>query len=413
MNPEIRKLVEKEFLERQAKPKYTIPLNIHSYDVDEIMDVLDCLVTTNVTMGKKTIEFEKLFAQYIGAKHGIMVNSGSSADLIALSALSNPTLKNRIKPGDEIITPATTWSTTVFSILNINAVPVIVDVGEDYLIDIEEIKKHITPKTKAIMPVHLLGNPCDMKAIMDLAEDHNLFVVEDTCEAHGAEFHGKKAGSFGDFSAFSFFFSHHISTIEGGMVLTNNEIYSELSRSLRAHGWVRELDKKQDFLNKYPDIDPRFLFVNTGYNLRPTELQSSIGIRQIKKLENFIKIRRENAAYWIKNLKKFSDTFVLPEEKPNTRHVWFGFPLAIKEGAGFTRKELTDFLEKKKIETRPVMVGNICEQPAMEFLPHKKGKLDHATNVMRNAFFFGNHQNVLENEMKYVVSCFEEFMEGR
>jgi CDP-6-deoxy-D-xylo-4-hexulose-3-dehydrase len=202
-------------------------------------------------MGKKVQTFERMFAEFIGVKNAVMVNSGSSANLVALSVLTNRAIKNRIKRNDEVITPAVTWSTTLFPIINVGAVPVLVDVNlETYDIDTSEMEKAITHKTKAIMPVHLLGNPCDMKKIMEIAEDHNLFVIEDACEAHGAEFNGKKVGGFGDLATFSFFFSHHISTIEGGMVITNNEKYAELAKSLRAHGWIRELKNSPKSIKK-------------------------------------------------------------------------------------------------------------------------------------------------------------------
>ena len=404
----LREIIEKTFIPPKVEG---IPLNVPSYGSEEIMEVLDSLLSTQVTMGKKVASFESLFASYIGAKQAVMVNSGSSADLIALSALSNPSLPGRIMPGDEVLTPAVTWSTTVFSILNAGAVPVFIDVNEDYLMDIEQMKEHITPKTKAIMPVHLLGNPCDMKAMMDIARDHKLFVVEDCCEAHGAQVSGKKVGSFGDFSAFSFFFSHHISTVEGGMVLTDNPELAELAKVLRAHGWIRELSKKDELAARY-HLDPRFTFVNFGYNLRPTEMQGGMGIHQIKKLDHFIEIRRENASFWGKELKKYDDYFILPKERPHTRHVWFGYPLTLKESAPFAVKELTDFLNSRHIETRPVMSGNMCQQPVMQMFGHKKAPLKNAEYISKNAFFFGNHHGVGEKERKYLVSCVDEFVSG-
>ena len=400
-----------EFIHGKTK----IPLNIASYSWEEAYEAIESIITTRVTMGEKVQKFERMFADYVGVKNAVMVNSGSTANLLALSILTNPIINNRIQKGEEIITPAITWSTTVFPIINVNAMPVLVDVDLDtYTIDTNEIEKAITDKTRAIMPVHILGNPCNMKEIMEIAEEHDLFVVEDCCEAHGAEFNGKKVGSFGDISTFSFFFSHHISTIEGGMVLTNNEEYAELAKSLRAHGWIRELKNRNEISKKYKEIDERFLFINLGYNVRPTEIQGAFGIHQIKKLDKFIEIRRNNARYWTENLKQYSDYLLLPEERNGTKHVWFGYPVTVKPTAPFTRKELVDFLEQKGIETRPIMAGNIAEQPAMKLFKYRKaGELNNSKIIMRNSFFFGNHQGIGKVEREYIADCISEFTEQK
>ena len=400
-----------EFIPGETK----IPLNIPSYSWEEAYEAIESIITTWVTMGEKVQKFERLFADYVGVKNAVMVNSGSTANLLALSVLTNPEINNRIKMGEEIITPAITWSTTVFPIINVNAMPVLVDVNFDtYTMNTTEIEKAITDKTRAIMPVHILGNPCDMKKIMEIAEEHDLFIVEDCCEAHGAEFNGKKVGSFGDISTFSFFFSHHISTIEGGMILTNNEEYTELAKSLRAHGWIRELKNRNEISKRYKEIDERFLFINLGYNVRPTEIQGAFGIHQIKKLDKFIEIRRNNARYWTEKLKVYSDYLLLPEEREGTKHVWFGYPVTVKPTAPFTRKELVDFLEHKGIETRPLMAGNMAEQPAMKLFKYRKvGNLSNSQNIMSRAFFFGNHQGIGKAEREYIRDCISEFIEQK
>lgn len=400
-----------EFIPGETK----IPLNVPTYSWEETYEATESILTTWVTMGEKVQKFERMFAEYIGVKDSIMVNSGSSANLLALSILTNPIIDNKIKKGGEIITPAITWSTTVFPIINANAKPALVDVDlETYTMNINEVEKAITDKTRAIMPVHLLGNPCDMGKIMEVAEDYDLFVIEDCCEAHGAEFNSKKVGSFGDISTFSFFFSHHISTIEGGMILTNNEEYAELAKSLRAHGWIRELKNRDKIAERHKEIDPRFLFINLGYNFRPTEIQGAFGIHQIRKLDKFIEIRRDNAKYWSNKLRIYSEYLLLPEERSDTRHVWFGYPITVKPTSPFTKKEFVDFLEKKGIETRPVMAGNIAEQPAMDlFKYHKVGDLNNSKIIMRNSFFFGNHHGIGEAERVYIVDCISEFIEQK
>ena len=382
------------------------------YGWEEAADAMESLLTTWVTMGKKVKAFEELLAKYVGVKNGVMVNSGSSANLIALSILTHSSTRNRIKPGEEVITPATTWSTTVFPIANVGLKPVLIDVDLETLdVNIDEIKKAISPKTHAIMPVHLMGNPCAMGEIMEIAEKNSLFVLEDCCEAHGAEYKGKKVGSMGDIGTYSFFMSHHITTIEGGMVMTSNDDFAELGKALRVFGWIRDLKKKEEIAGKYPFIDKRFLFATPGYNLRPTEISGAFGIQQLKKLENNLKVRKENADYWKKELAEYSDYLILPTERPHTRHAWFGYPITIKENAPFSREDIVNFLESKKIETRPVQAGNMAEQPAMKEINHRVvGDLKNSRMIMRRSFFWGNHQEILKPQREYVVDCVREFM---
>lgn len=392
-----------------------IPLQAPSYGPDEVIEALDSLLSTWVTMGKKVQKFEEEFSKYLGAKYGVMVHSGSSANLLALSVLSNNSLDRRILPGDEIITPATTWATTVNPIADIGAVPVIVDVNLDtFNINTDAIRDAITDKTKAIIPVHLLGNPANIKEIMEIAQEKDLFVIEDTCESHGAEVDGKKVGTFGDMSTFSFFFSHHITTIEGGMLVTNNEDYSELARALRVFGWARNLKKYEEYARTYSNIDKRFLFVNKGFNLRPTEIQGAFGIHQIKKLDDFIEIRRENAKYWNKRFSEVSDFLIIQEERAGTKHVWFGYPLTVRQGAPFTREELVKHLEENKIETRPIQVPNIAKQPSINFFNHRiQGNLENAQYIMDNSFWFGNHQAIGKEERDYIADKVIEFIENK
>jgi len=416
---QLKELISQYFREDQKEPfvqgKTRIPLNVASYGAEEVSEALDSLLTTWVTMGKKVKEFESLFANYIGTKYAIMVNSGSSANLLAMSIITNPALGDHLQPGDEVITPAVTWATTVFPIINAGLMPVLVDVEpETYNIDPGEIERAISPKSKAILPVHLLGNPCPMDEIRAIADRHGLMVIEDTCEAHGAELIKRKVGGFGLMSTFSFFFTHHISTIEGGMLLTNNEEVAELARAMRVFGWIRDMQGRDSIARQYPQIDPRFLFWNIGYNLRPMEIQGAFGIHQMKKLDQFIEIRRSNARYWSDRLSEFSDYLVLPEERAGTRHVWFGYPITVRAGAPFSRGELVSFLESRGLETRPIMSGNIDEQPAMSHFPSRKvGTLPNARAIMRQSFFFGNHQGVGEEERAAVVEYFKEFMSGQ
>lgn len=396
--------------------KYRIPLAVPTYGSEEVVDSLRVLLSAQVTMGEEVYEFERQFARYLDVEHAVMVNSGSSANLIALAVLANPVLGNRrIKPGSEVIVPAVSWSTSLFPVVQMGARPVLVDIrDEDYVIDVREVERALSKRTRAIMAVHLLGTPCDMRDIQDLAARHGLFVVEDTCEAVGAEFGGRKAGTLGDLGTFSFFFSHHISTIEGGMIVTNNGEFAEIARLLRAHGWIREISSREEVARKHPQIDPRFLFVNLGYNLRPTEIQGVFGQHQIRKLEGFIRRRHENAEYWNKKLSKYSHFFqFLPvEEREGFRRVWFAYPLRIRPDAPIDRDDFASHLEHGGIETRPIMSGNLAEQPALTLFDHRVvGELPVATATMHKGLLCGAHHRIDEADRAHLVECVEEFLE--
>ena len=385
-----------------------IPLNVPTYGSEEVIEAMDSLLSTWVTMGKKVKRFEEMFAEYIGAKHAVMVNSGSSANLLALKALDLP-------EGSEVITPALTWATTVFPIAQAGLVPVLVDVDlATYNVSPKAIQSAITPKTVAIMPVHLLGNPCKMEQIMFLAKKHNLYVIEDSCEAHGAEQDPWKVGSIGDLSTFSFFFSHHISTIEGGMVLTNNSLWADECRSMRAHGWVRDLPYRHVIEKDNPSIDPRFLFTFPGYNFRPTEIGGAFGIHQLPRLEGFIQHRRDLAAYFNRKLAKYSDFLQLPVEAPNTRHSYFSYPVTVKEGAPFTKKELQAHLEWCGLETRQIEAGCMSLQPAMKNVNYRvAGPLTNAEYIHENGFFFGLHTGMTPEIAEAIVGYFEQFIQSK
>ncbi|MFA6530341.1 MAG: aminotransferase class I/II-fold pyridoxal phosphate-dependent enzyme [Candidatus Micrarchaeia archaeon] len=393
--------------------KSKVPLSYPSYGKEEVREAMDSILSGWVTMGKKVKLFEELYAKYIGMPSCVMVNSGSSANLLALSVLASPKLKNHVGRGDEIITPAVTWATSVSPISQIGAVPHLVDVDlETYNMNLEQVEKSITKKTKAIMAVHLLGNPCDMKLVMEIAERHGLYVIEDTCESHGAETSGRKCGSFGDFSTFSFFFAHHISTVEGGAVLTRNEELNEICRSMRAYGWIRDMANKEQYMPE-SRMDEKFTFAYPGYNFRPTDINAAFGIHQIKKIESFIEKRGKNAEYLAKRLAPYSDFLHLLAIKPGTRCSWFGYPITLKPNAGFSRDELRNFLEARGIETRPIMTGDITRQPMMKHIAYEKENLATSDYLTANSFFIGVHQNLPANALEYVAESFEVFFRGR
>jgi CDP-4-dehydro-6-deoxyglucose reductase, E1 len=383
-----------------------IPLNVPSYGPEEVVEALDSLTSGWVTMGKKVQQFEKAWAEYIGVRHAVMTNSGSSANLIALSVM-------RQDRAGEIITPALTWATTAFPIAQSGFLPVLVDVDPvTYNIDPEQVEAAITKKTRAIMPVHLLGNPCDMMALRDIANKHDLVILEDACEAHGAEDAGRKVGSIGLAGTFSFFFSHHISTVEGGMIVTDDDEFADRCRALRAFGWIRDINKadRDAYAQERADIDPRFLFQWPGFNVRPMEVQGAFGIHQVPRLEGYIRQRQENANYWHRKLSQY-DSILLQTERAGSRHVWFSYPVMVAPGAGFTAKELQAHLESRGLETRPIEAGNIAIQPAMKRLKHRALDVSTAQYIHENAFFFGNHHGIGEQEREAVAGYFHEFME--
>ncbi len=409
---------DNEFVPGKSKVSLMEP----SYDSKEVNQVIDSLLTTRITLNdsssNKINQFEKSWSEYIGVKNGIMVNSGSSANLLALFALANPTIERCIKPGDEVITPAVTWHTTISPIISVGAVPVLIDVNlEDCTIDISKIEKEITNKTKAIMPVHLLGNASNMNAILALAEKYNLYVIEDTCEAHGSEFDGRKCGGLGDIGTFSFFFSHHITTMEGGMVMSNNDQISELCRIMRSQGVIRntkskiELEAEYRKSEEYKDLDPNYLFANIGFNLRPTELNGGFGLEQIQKIEMILKQRRDNGEFWTEKLSKYGDFFYFPTTLTKSSS-WFCFPLILKPNVPFTRNQFSEFLIDKKIENRPIMAGNVKRQPALKYFNYRSSDLKNSDLIHNNGIFWGNHQGIDLDQCQYVADCVDEFMES-
>ena len=416
---EINSLIKKYFDDQKEEEfipgKTKIPLAIPQFGSDEVIESVESLLSTWVTMGKKVRSFESQFKDYVGQKGALMVNSGSSANLLALSALSSPNFDNRIKPGDEVICPAVTWPTSVYPILNVGAKPVLVDVDLNTLnVSSETIEDAITPRTKAIMAVHLMGNPCQTDKIKQIADKREINLIEDCCEAHGAKIGNKSVGSFGICSTFSFFLSHHITTIEGGIVLTNNNAILDIATAQRAHGWIREMRNADEIAKEFPDVDKRFLFYETGFNLRPTEIQGAFGIHQIKKLDGFVKTRRNIAKEWNKSLNKFKDYLILPEEIDGTTHSYFAYPITVKENAPFSRKEITEFLESKLIETRPIAGGNLTEQPSAKLYDHRvNGDLSNSKTIMKNSFFIGIHTGIKKQQQQYVIDTFNEFISGR
>jgi CDP-6-deoxy-D-xylo-4-hexulose-3-dehydrase len=360
-------------------------------------------------------KFEEMFCTEFGWTEGVMNNSGSSANLLAVAALANPATEDGLRPGDEVIVPALSWSTTVWPVIQCGLKPVIVDIDPaTFNIDPNEIEKAIGPKTRAVMIVPVYGNPCAMDAIVEVCKRRDLILIEDCCEALGAYYDGKPVGKFGRVGTFSFYFSHHMTTLEGGITVTDDFQLAELMRILRAHGWVREVKDRESWLKKYPEFDPRFLFVNVGYNLRPMELSGAMGMVQLPRLAKFVDTRRENSAWFRREFAQYGDFFDFQEEQPKGRHSWFGFPMRVKSNAGFKVTELTKALNAAHVETRPIIAGNIARQPALKLYEHRVvGDMKHSNAVMDGAFSFGNHQDVDSGARSYVAEQVRAFLRAR
>lgn len=390
-----------------------VRLHEPTFSAPEINAALDVMLSTFVTQGAKVRAFEDQFAAYMGARFGVMSNSGSSANLLAIAAIANPDAPNALQRGDEVIVPALSWSTTVWPIIQMGLIPVIVDIDPVTLnLDPNAVEAAIGPRTRALMPVHVYGNPCDMDALLDICKRHGLLLVEDCCEALGASYDGRAVGTIGDLGTYSFYFSHHICTFEGGITVSNRPEMDDLMRILRAHGWVREVREKEAYTRQHPEIDPRFLFVNLGYNLRAMEIQGAMGSVQLHKLREYVEVRRANAAFWQEAFKPFDKLVAVQHETPKGHHSWFGFPMILRENAPFEARELRDHLEAAKIETRPIICGNIARQPALKKYEHRvHGDLAHASAVMDRGVAFGNHQAVNAEAREYVRDKVVSFLE--
>lgn len=392
-----------------------IRLHSPTFGEEEIQAACDQMRTTQVTMGAKVREFENQCADYFGSSHSLMCNSGSSANLLAVAALSNPAWMNHLKPGDEVIVPALSWATSVWPIIQHGLIPVFVDCDlATYNFDYQKLEAAITPKTGAIMVVHVYGNPCDMDIIMGLAEKHNLWVIEDTCESMGATFRSKSVGTFGDIGTMSLYYSHHMTTFEGGLCFVNNPELVNLLRILRAHGWSRESDDHEYYVKKYPEIDPRFIFVNIGYNLRPTEVQAVIGMKQLPKLGEFIRMRRRAYNKYRVELDKYSDYFRFQERQENSEPSWFGFGITLTDQCKFSVKDITKFLQENGVETRPIIAGNMARHPALKHYEHRiAGSLENCDTIMQRGFAIGCHQDINYPAQEYVVSIIDKFMQQK
>jgi CDP-6-deoxy-D-xylo-4-hexulose-3-dehydrase len=406
-------LLENESRINEAKPiRYWYPLSLATFGSDEIIEALDSMCSFRTSMAEKTLSFERAFANWQGSSDAVMVNSGSSADLLLSLLLTNP-LEPLLPPDSEILIPVVTWPTQIWSAMMGGLKIKLVDVDPSTLnIDYEDLERQITPKSRAIFLVHLMGNPCNMDRIMEIAKKYELLVIEDCCEAMGASWGGIKVGNFGIGGTFSFFFSHHITAMEGGMIVVNKSQYVDQLKLLRAHGWVRNVNQEQFKLSEYPDIDPRYAFVNWGLNVRPTEVQAAFGLRQLEKADRFNTRRKEIADRFFAYLatKPWLKT---PRVDAKARPSWLALPIMVESDAPFSRNDLTSYLEKSGVETRPMVTGNIANHPVARLFPEfGERKFPGADEVHTRGFYIGLSPMQTDATVDQLMNVFNSFLEN-
>ncbi len=413
---ELHELIRKFMAGKQGSPdSRSMPLVADTIGAEEISAVLDTFLDGHITMGPRVRRLEAEWSRYLGLPDSVMVNSGSSANLLALAAAALPDLPGGLRPGDEVLVPAVGWSTTIYPIAQAGLLPVLVDCDPSLLnVDLERLQAAMSKHTRGIVVVHLLGNPCAMDRIAAFAAEQGLFLMEDCCEAHGAEIAGRKVGTFGDLSTFSFFFSHHITTGEGGMVsMRDPKPWADRVRSLRAHGWIRERSDRDKIIAQNPGIDPRWLFVSQGYNVRSTDMNAAIGLVQLCKLDQFVRRRRQIRQRLLDGLAGLEDRLVLQQEQPGGQHSAFAFAMILRHGVALERKDFAAGLEAAGIETRPVVTGNLARQPVLQHMPHRiAGKLVNADFVHDRGLMIGIHPSTTDAQVAHVVATVQRLVGG-
>lgn len=385
------------------------PLASSTWGEEENIALQSVITSGKFTMGELVRRFEIDFANLVGAKYAVMVNSGSSANLALLTAtkfLSN----SLIKPGDEIIVPAVSWSTTYYPVDQIGCTLSFVDIDIDTLnIDPEKVIAAITPRTKAIFVVNLLGNPANWTELIKIADDYGLILLEDNCESLGGTFKDKSLGTFGKGGTYSTFFSHHISTMEGGLITTDDDEMHQILKSVRAHGWTRDLPDKNYVFNKTGKIwDDLYRFVLPGYNFRPLEMQAATGIEQLRKLPDFIEVRRSNGRIFQEMMTEFPEIRIQTEVGASS---WFGFSMLLQSSLRGKREEFIEKLTQFGIESRPIVTGNFTRNPVIKLLAHANiPALPAADEVHDNGLFVGNHHFDLTQELNQLRSVIRQFI---
>ncbi len=395
------------------------------FDAEELCNVVDAGLDFFLTANRYADQFEASFADYLGVSDALLVNSGSSANLVAVATLTSPALGNRrLQAGDEVVTVAAAFPTTVAPILQHNLVPVFVDVNPgDYTANVEQLRAAIGPKTRAIMMAHTLGVPFNLDVVLDLAKRHDLWVIEDNCDALGSRYRGRLTGTFGHLASVSFYPAHHITMGEGGCVVTDDPQLARIARSFR--DWGRDCycaggenntcgtRFSQQFGTLPHGFDHKYVYSHIGYNLKVTDLQAAIGCAQLAKLDTFIAARRANFARLRDALQPYGDRLLLPRATEHSDPSGFGFVITVREHAGFTRAELVRFLEANRVETRTLFAGNLLRHPAFQSIPHRVvGDLANTDAVMHDTFFVGVYPGLDEARLSHMTRLFEQFMSG-
>jgi CDP-6-deoxy-D-xylo-4-hexulose-3-dehydrase len=403
-----------------------IPVSGRVFDASDVQTLVDSSLDFWLTAGRFSDDFERKFARRIGVRGARLVNSGSSANLLAVSVLTSLTLGERqLKPGDEVITLAAGFPTTVNPIIQNRAVPVFIDVQlGSYNADVALLEEALSPRTKAVIFAHTLGNPFDLDAVTAFTRKHNLWLIEDCCDALGSVYKGRNVGTFGDLATVSFYPAHHITMGEGGCVLTDKPQLDRLVESFRdwgrdcwcAPGKDNTCGKRFDWqLGTLPcGYDHKYTYSHIGYNLKVTDMQAAVGVSQLEKLDIYISARKRNFAVLKSGLMNLQDVFLLPEATPESEPSWFGFPLAVKPESGLTRDKVTRYLESRKIGTRLLFGGNLVRQPAYKDVEYRVvGDLKNTNYVMNNVFWIGVYPGLNDSMLQHMLSSLSEVARGQ
>jgi len=401
-----------EFIPGNSKVNYAGRV----FDKNELVNLVNSSLDFWLTSGRFSEDFEMKLTEYFDVSDAILVNSGSSANLIAISSLTSPKLgKRKLNAGDEVITVAAGFPATVAPIVQNNLIPVFVDIEiGSYNAIVDSVKEAVSPKTKAIFIAHTLGNPFDLDTIVNITQKHNLWLIEDNCDALGSRYNGRLTGTFGHIATLSFYPAHHITTGEGGCVITNDEDLARIARSYR--DWGRDCyctggenntcGKRfsQQFGTLPYGYDHKYVYSHIGYNLKMTDMQAAIGCAQMDKLEGFTRKRKSNFAKIYQGLKKFEEYLILPKATPRSDPSWFVFLITVKDNSRFSREDIVGFLNENRIETRNLFCGNILRQPAFMNIERRVvGDLKNTDYVMNNTFFIGVYPGMTDEKITYMI----------
>jgi CDP-6-deoxy-D-xylo-4-hexulose-3-dehydrase len=421
----VRKYYETKFSGKQFKRGQDL---VHYagrvFNEDELTMLVDASLDFFLTANRYAERFESEFSEYLGVENALLVNSGSSANLVATTALTSPKLDKPLRPGDEVITVAAAFPTTVAPILQNQLIPVFIDVDlGDYTAIPERLIEAVGPKTRAIIMAHTMGVPFCIDVVMELVNQHDLWHIEDNCDALGSKYKGQFTGTFGHISTFSFYPAHHITMGEGGCVVTNDDVLSRISRSIR--DWGRDCyctggenntcGKRfgQQFGSLPFGYDHKFVYTHLGYNLKLTDMQAAVGCAQLRKLESFIERRKNNFLKLEKIFKPFEDRFILPKATKYSDPAWFGYILTVRENAGFSRNDITQFFDENRIETRNLFSGNLLCHPAFQGISHRiVGDLKNTNTIMNNTFFIGVYPGISDEHLDYIADTVNAFIKA-